>query len=390
LPSDELFAPLFVPDALREAVSGEAWLRRMLDAERALALALAGAGVIPGEEADAVAAACDASRFDLASIAVEGRRAGNPAEPLARALRVESGVERAHWGATSQDIVDTAAMLVARDARALIFEELDGLARACAALAEEHRGTVMAARTLLRQAVPTTFGLKAAGWLVGVLESWERLRTVELQAQLGGAGGTLALLGDRGPDVLAEYSRELGLSEPTLSWHSMRVRVVELVGALDLASGVGGKICLDVALLAQDEVEEVSVADPGGSSTMPHKRNPVAAVLGRACARRVGALAGTFTLAHEHERAAGAWQAEWEPLSDLLALTGAAAAWARAALEGIEVSAERMRENLRPETLAEAGRLGGELPAPEGYLGSAELFVDRALARYRGWIEAER
>ena len=382
--SDELFAPIFVPDALREAVSGRAWLEAMLASERALAAAEARAGVISQAEADAIAAACEASRYDVAQLALEGRRVGNPAEPLARALREASGVERAHWGATSQDIVDTAAMLVARSARALIVQELEGIASACATLADAHRRTVMAARTLLQQAVPTTFGLKAAGWLVGIVEARRRLVGVELQAQLGGAGGTLALLGGRGADVLALYAEELALAEPVLPWHSLRARVAELCAALDVAAGAAGKIALDVALLAQSEVGEVRIADAGGSSTMPHKENPVGAVLAQACARRVHALVATLTLAHEHERAAGAWHAEWEPLSDALALTGGAAAWTRQTLAGLEVNAGRMRENLRDETLSEARRLADDIGAPEDYLGIADTFVDRALTLFRG------
>jgi 3-carboxy-cis,cis-muconate cycloisomerase len=383
LSSDALFGPLFVPGRLRDAVSGQSWLRAMLEAERALAVASARADVLSADEADSIAAACVASRYDLARIAEEGRRVGNPAEPLVRALRKESGVERTHFGATSQDVVDTAAMLVARDARELVVEELDGAAHACAELARDHRGTPMAGRTLLQQAVPTTFGLKAAGWLVGVLDARRRLLAVELPAQLGGAAGTLALFGRRGPEVLALYAEELGLAEPTLPWHALRGPVLELVGALDAVVGAAEKIGLDVVLLAQTEIGEVVPAEPGGSSTMPHKRNPVPAVMARACARRVHALAGAFAYDHEHERAAGAWQAEWAPLSETLALSGAAAAWARAALEGLEVDARRMRENLRAETLAESERLGEPARDPDEYLGGAEAFVDRALVRYR-------
>ena len=381
--SDELFGALFVPAALREAVSGRAWVAGMLEAERALAVASARAGVIGADERDAIAAACDVGRYDLSALAEQGRRAGNPAEPLVRALRRESGVERAHFGATSQDVVDTAAMLVARSARTLIVEELDGLADACAALAAKHRGTVMAARTLLQQAVPTTFGLVAAGWLVGVLDARRRLLVVELEAQLGGAAGTLALLGERGPEVVAAYAEELGLAEPVLPWHALRGRVVELGGALDAVAGAAAKIGLDVVLLAQTELGEVTLAEAGGSSTMPQKRNPVAAVLARASARRVHALVGALTQEHELARAAGAWQAEWETLADALALTGGAVASARQTLAGLEVGAARMRENVRAETLAEASRRGDEARAPEDYLGAADAFVERALARHR-------
>jgi 3-carboxy-cis,cis-muconate cycloisomerase len=382
LSSDELFAAIFVPDELRRAVSGRAWLQAMLDAERALARAEARAGVLSDEEADGIAAACDVARYDVARIAVEARTAGNPAEPLARVLREASGVERAHWGATSQDVLDTAAMLVARDARALIETELQGLARACATLADEHRGTVMAARTLLQQAVPTTFGLKSAGWLVGVLDARRRLLALELPAQLGGAAGTLALLGDRGPEVARLYAEELGLAARVLPWHTLRAPVVELGGALDLTAGAAAKIALDIVLLAQDEVGEVTVSAGGVSSTMPHKRNPTGAVLAQACARRVHAVVGALTMEHEHERAAGAWHAEWQTLADALAFTGGAAAWARSTVEGLGVNVERMRENIRAETLSESGRRGEAAAAPEDYLGSADAFVEAALALY--------
>ncbi|HSL63902.1 MAG TPA: lyase family protein [Gaiellaceae bacterium] len=366
----ELFGPIFVPDAMREATSGRTWLQAMLDAEAALARA---SGV------EGVAEACDASLYDLDALAREGRRVGNPVEPLVRALRERSGVATAHRGATSQDVLDTAAMLVAREARALIVAELDGAAAACAALAEEHRGTVMAARTLLQQAVPTTFGLKAAVWLDGLLDARERLGAWRPVAQLGGAAGTLALLGDRGPEVLRAFAAELGLDEPAVAWHATRGPVRALVAALEGTAAACAKPALDVVLLAQTEVGEVRVPRGGGSSTMPHKRNPVDALLALACARRVHALAGTFRHEHEHERAAGAWHAEWEPLSDALALTGGAAAHLRETLEGLEVDAERMRANIRPETTSEAGR---ETVA-EDYLGSADALVDRVLARFR-------
>jgi 3-carboxy-cis,cis-muconate cycloisomerase len=377
------FDALFVPPSLREAVSDEAWLRAMLEAERALAAAEARVGVLSHEDADAVAEACRGV-VDPGTLAEEGRRVGNPVEPLVRALRASA--ERAHWGATSQDVLDTAAALVTRDAGMLVLGELDGLARACADLAERHRDTVMAGRTLLQQAVPTTFGLKAASWLVGVVHARGRLEAaLRLPAQLGGAGGTLAALGDRGVDVLRAYAEELGLPEPVLPWHTRRLPVAEVGGALAIAAGFVGKIGLDVVLLAQTEVGEVREAADGGSSTMPHKRNPVGSVVARACALRAGAAAGVLVAAldQEHERAAGAWQAEWSALSDALALTGGAAASMRAALEGLELDEERMRANIAAETLSEAERFGIEPSGPDDYLGSAAAFVDRALDVYR-------
>jgi 3-carboxy-cis,cis-muconate cycloisomerase len=335
--------------------------------------------VISAEEAQAVAAAC-AGTFDIGALADEGRRVGNPVEPLVRALRERA--ERAHWGATSQDILDTAAALVARDAGALVLAELGGLADACATLAERHRGTVMAARTLLQQAVPTTFGLKAASWLVGVIHARGRLeRAVRLPAQLGGAGGTLAALGDRGTDVLRAYAEELGLSEPVLPWHTRRLPVAELGSELAVAASFAGKIALDVALLAQTEVGEVREPAEGGSSTMPHKRNPVGSTLARACAAKARAAAAELvgSVEQEHERAAGAWHVEWGALSDALAFTGGAVAWMRETLAGLDVDEGRMRANVSRDVLSEAGRFGIDASEPADYLGAADAFVARAL-----------
>jgi 3-carboxy-cis,cis-muconate cycloisomerase len=377
-----MFERLVVPAELVDATSDAAWLASMLEAERALASASARAGLIPDDAAEAIAAACRADRFDVERLAVDGRSSGNPAEPLVRALADAVGGDAAayvHRGATSQDIVDTAAMLVTRRALDLLVGLLDGVESECARLAEAHRSTPIVARTLLQQAVPTTFGLKAATWLVGLLHARRTLLSVKLHAQLGGAGGTLALLGDRALDVLSAYARELDLVEPIVPWHATRGPVRELANALGVAAGAAAKIALDVALLAQDEVGEVRVPAGGVSSTMPHKRNPVAAVRARACARRADALVATFTGEHEHERAAGAWHAEWESLTDLLGATGGALAGVRELLEGLEVDADRMRRNVRPETTSESGR---EIE-PEDYVGVAAEFVDRAIDAFR-------
>jgi 3-carboxy-cis,cis-muconate cycloisomerase len=385
------FTAIFVPDELSDAVSDRAWLAALLDAERALAHAEAEAGLVTAEAAAAIAAACDASLYDARELAVEGRAAGNPSEPLVRAIRARVGDEHAasvHRGATSQDIVDTAAMLVAKRALQLVDAELGGAADECARLADEHRHTVMAARTLLQQAVPTTFGYKAASWLVGLHETRTRLAEVaaSLPAQLGGAAGTLAALGPDGTRVLQLYAAELGLREPVVPWHTIRTPVVEVAGALATASGAAAKAAGDVVLLAQTEVAEVAERESGGSSTMPHKRNPVAAVLAGACARHVRANAGILfeSAVQEHERAAGAWHAEWHALATALAATGGAAAALRRSLDGLEVDAARMRANISPDTLAEAARLGIAAERPEDYLGSVDVFVDRALALHRG------
>jgi len=407
------FAPIFAPDDLLDAVSDPAWVEAMLEAERALAAAEAAAGVISADAAIEIAEASRAAAFDPAALAEQGRKVGNPAEPLVRALRAAVGGEAAtyvHWGATSQDIVDTAAMLVARRALELIDGHLDGVAEACVRLADEHRATPMAARTLLQQAVPTTFGLKAAGWLVAVDEARAALEAVPLAAQLGGAAGTLAAIGDGGLEVAALYAKELDLPEPVLPWHTNRTRIASLGAALAEAAGVLAKVALDVVLLSQTEVAEVAEPAGGGSSTMPQKRNPVGSTLAIACERRVRASASVLSesLVGEHERAAGAWQAEWGALSDGLAFTGGAAASVRRVLEGLEVDADRMRANLARETVAErlafalAGRHGreeahhlvaegdwAELDVPEElldpttYTGSAEALVERALDHHR-------
>jgi 3-carboxy-cis,cis-muconate cycloisomerase len=421
------FDAIFVPDELRDAVSDHAWLQAMLDFERALAVAEARAGVIPEDAAEAISAVCTSDRFDLDALVPRARAAGNPAEPLVGTLREAVGGEAAnfvHWGATSQDVMDTAAALVSRRAVGLVCRQLDGVTSASSRLSRDHRGTVMAGRTLLQQAVPTTFGFKAAGWLVAVVEARDRLRVCddELAVELGGAAGTLAALGDRGLEVLRLAAEELDLAEPTVPWHANRVRVAELGGALAVTAGVLAKIGRDVALLTQTEITEVrEPAGKGGSSTMPHKRNPVGSALAIACAEQVLGAATVLTgaLAQEHERGLGRWNAEWAPLSQALSYAGGAAAHVREVLEGLEVDAGRMRANLSELTAAEhasfvlAERVGRErahelvaeaargasfrdglqaagLSAdevervldPASYLGSADDFVDRALALY--------
>lgn len=378
------FGPIFVPADVRAAVSDRAWLAAMLDAERALAAASARVGVVPADASVAIAAACDPAFYDVEEIAAAGHAVANPAGPLVDALRARVGGDAARWvhfGATSQDVVDTAAVLVARRATEEIVASLDGAAAACARLAGQHRGTPMAGRTLLQQAVPTTFGAKAAGWLVGLLDARDALASTRLPAQLGGAAGTLAAFGDRGVEVLEGYAAELGLEAPTVPWHSHRGPLAALAARLAAAAAVSARIGLDVVLLAQTEVAEVAEAAGGGSSTMPHKRNPAQAALARACARIAHANAAVLTGGeHEHERAAGAWQAEWTALSETLAHCAGAAAAIRECLEGLEVFPERMRANMSQELYSERDRLG--LGDDTDYLGSAGAFVDRALARH--------
>ncbi|HZI90377.1 MAG TPA: 3-carboxy-cis,cis-muconate cycloisomerase [Thermoleophilaceae bacterium] len=440
-PGSELFDGLFVPDDVRDAVSDRAWVAAMLEFEAALARAEAAVGLISGEAADAIAAvAGDAERFDAAALGRDGRASGNPAAPLVRVLTEAVGGHAAgfvHLGATSQDVMDTAAMLVSRRAAAAIDRELASAAGACAALAEDHRGTLMPARTLLQQALPTTFGLKAAGWLVALLDARRRLAEVSFSVQLGGAAGTLASLGADGPRVLDALADELELERPALPWHADRGRVADLAAALALVAGTVEKVALDIALLAQTEVGEVAEAGGGGgSSTLPHKRNPVGAAMAIASARRGRGEASVLIggMAGEHERAVGAWQAEWPALTDALAYAGGAAAALAGTLGGLEVHPEAMRRNLEltgglilaeavstalvasglgrleahelmqeaSRRAAEAGRplrdelrndagVSARLSAdeldraldPAAYLGSAEEFVERALALHR-------
>jgi 3-carboxy-cis,cis-muconate cycloisomerase len=391
-----LFDGVLARGGARAAVQDGAWLQAMLDVEAALARAQAAAGAIPAEHADAIAAACRAERYDVAALGEAAAAVGNPAAPLVKALRAQVGGDAAadvHRGATSQDIVDSAAMLVARRALDAVLDDLGGAADAAARLAGEHRTTVMAGRTLLQQAVPITFGLKAAGWLVALDEGDERLRAVRdtrLAAQLGGAAGTLSALGDSALDVLARFAAELGLAEPVLPWHTDRTRIGELAGALGESCGAMAKVAGDVVLLSQTEVGEVREGgDRGGSSTMPHKRNPVAAISALAAARQAPGLVASLLAAmeHEHERAAGPWHAEWAPLRELLVATGSASAWLRDCLTNLEVDPQRMRANLDDALLAE--RVARALDEPLGR-DAADAAVRTALTEGRPLTELAR
>lgn len=372
------FSAIFVPDELAAALSDDAWLAAMLEAERALAVATGAP--------DEVMGVFDPELYDAAVLARDGRAGGNPVIPLVKAIReqADAHADAVHRGATSQDILDTAAMLVSRASLRLILGDLDDMAASCARLAGEHRGTVMAARTLLQQAVPTTFGLKAATWLVAVLDVHDALDALVLPAQLGGAAGTLAAFGDDGLEVAGRYARELELAPPELPWHTVRTPLAAIAGALATTAGVAGKIAGDVALLAQTEVAEVSEGSGGESSTMPHKANPTAAVLASACERHARASCAVLfeSVVAEHERAVGAWHAEWSALTTALAATGGAVSAVARSLGSLRVDAERMRANVDSATLSEAKRLGFEVSAPDDYLGAAGALVDRALARY--------
>lgn len=353
----DLLGDAFSSAEIEPLIDARAWTQAMLDFEAALARAQAKTGVIPTEAAAAITAACRAETLDLERIRAETVKGGNPAIPLVKLLTASVGGEAAgyvHWGATSQDVIDTALMLVVRRATALLVDELKVIERQCAVLAERHKTTVMAGRTLLQQALPVTFGLKAAGWLSQVRRArleLERLHAEVLAVQFGGAVGTLASLGENGIAVLKALAAELELAEPDLPWHTARDRVARIISALGLVGGAAGKIALDVALLMQTEVAEVaepSAPGRGGSSTMPHKRNPVLSTLTLAAVRRLHALVPLAygAMLQEHERAAGAWHSEWETVTDALRLTAAALCHVRLITAGLAVDAERMRRNL--------------------------------------------
>ena len=367
--------------------SDVAWLQAMLDAEAGLARALERAGLTPAGSGAAVTEVAQADNFDAAELGELSALTGNPVPALARSLarRVpQTAAGAVHRGATSQDIVDTAAMLLARRVIDVVLADLAQAAAAAAALADAHRSTIMIGRTLLQQAVPVTFGLIAAGWLTSLDEARVGLAAVgsqRLAVQFGGAAGTLASLGDDGPRVVALLAEELGLARPVLPWHTDRLRIIDLAAALARVTAALGKIARDVTLLAQSEIAEVSegggpaprdAASPrrGGSSAMPHKHNPVGSIAILGCTRQVPGLLATLVASAEQElqRAAGAWHAEWEPLTALLRLTGSAASWAAELLSGLTVDASRMAANLaatKDLPLAEhvtsllAGVLGG-------------------------------
>jgi 3-carboxy-cis,cis-muconate cycloisomerase len=343
----------------------EAWLQAMLDTEAALARAVERAGLAEPGAGAAVTAAAQAGAFDAAELGRQAELTGNPVPALVRELTrmVPPGLAGAvHKGATSQDIIDTAAMLLAREALSALAADLTATAAGAAALAAAHRDTIMIGRTLLQQAVPVTFGLVAAGWLTGLDDAREavaRVRAGRLAVQFGGAAGTLASLDGDGLRVAGLLADELGLALPVLPWHTDRLRVLDIAGAAAGASAILGKAARDITLLAQSEVAEVREGDGagpgagpggarGGSSAMPHKRNPVGAVAVLGCTRQVPGLLATLAAAaeHEHQRAAGAWHAEWEPFSDLLRLAGSAASWGAELLAGLEVDPARMRRNL--------------------------------------------
>jgi 3-carboxy-cis,cis-muconate cycloisomerase len=381
--TSELFAGTYARGGVAEAVSAEAWVRAMVDVEAALAAACVVEGLIKPQAGQAILRALQLGPFDVEAIAAQAGEHATPVIPLVRELRARVGDEYAeavHLGATSQDIVDTAAMLLTQRALIPIIDAASAAMTSAARLAVAHRSTPMVGRTLLQAALPTSFGLVAAGWLVGLERATvelERVRDGGLAVQMGGPVGT------RPQQIAARMALTAGLAEPILPWHTERTRIVQLAAALGAITGFAGKVARDVTLLAQTEVGELREGTPGrgGSSAMAHKHNPVAAVSVIACAHRVPGLVATLfsSMEQEHQRAAGSWQAEWGTLTELLTLTGSALAWLADLLEHLEIDAGRMRQNLA--ALAASGVQAAA--EPQQQLADAAALVDRALAAVR-------
>ena len=375
-PDAGLLSPVRAGTPIERAVDDRAWLQAMLDAEAALVRAQARVGRVPRSAAEAITAAARAGHFDLVDLARRARDAANPVVGLVQDLTAAvaaidpDAADYVHRGSTSQDILDTGAMLIAARSLTLLSTDLRRMAAALAGLAEEHRDTPMPGRTLTQHAVPITFGLKAAGWLQLVLDAGRRVRHLAregLPVQLGGAAGTLAgyleYAGpqDRAPEagfadaytavLITAFADETGLAEPVLPWHTLRTPIADLAAVLAFVTGALGKIAVDILSMAGTETGEV--AEPaavgrGASSAMPHKRNPVLATQIRAAALQVPLLAAGLAqcMLAEDERPAGAWHAEWQPMRECLRLAGGATTTAVELIEGLVVHPDRMRANL--------------------------------------------
>jgi len=356
----KLFDKLFRYEAIDRVFSDEAYIQSLLEFEAALARAEAKAGVIPAADAPIIAAACRPEQFNIQELASQAALSGNVAIPLVKKLTelVAKGNKDAarfvHWGATSQDAMDTAVVLQLRRALEIVDQDLTRLTSTLASLADKHRATPVAARTWMQQALPTTFGFIVAGWLDAILRHRSRLaelRGRNLALQFGGAVGTLAALSGRGPAVAKALAEELRLPLPQIPWHTHRDRIVEIAAALGLCTGTLGKIARDISLHAQTEIAEL--AEPagegrGGSSTMPQKRNPVTCASVLAAAQRVPGLVSTMlsSMMQEQERGLGGWQAEWETLPEIVSLSGGALHHLVEMLPGLHVDAKRMLKNL--------------------------------------------
>lgn len=354
-----LIESLATTEALADLFSDSSLLQAMLDFEVALARAEARAGIVPKAAAEAIRRVAQAKNFNTARLARETLRAGTAGIPLAKALtakvRAPNAARFVHFGATSQDVVDTGLVLVLKRAHPLLGGDLARLETSLEQLSDENADAVMLGRTLLQAAPPVTFGLKAAGWLAAIRRSRARLDLAFAEAlvlQFGGASGTLAALGDKGMDVGRAVAEELGLGFPDAPWHTNRDRLAALLVACGVLTGCLGKMARDASLLMQGEVGEA--AEPrgdgrGGSSTMPQKRNPIASALTLAAAHRVPGLVAAFlsAMVQEHERGVGGWQSEWATIGDIIKSTGLAIASMAEAAAGLTVNTARMRENIK-------------------------------------------
>ncbi|WP_046237399.1 3-carboxy-cis,cis-muconate cycloisomerase [Pseudomonas syringae pv. coryli] len=359
--SNQLFDAYFMQPEMREIFSDEGRVQGMLDFEAALARAQARVGLIPPEVVADIELSCDARLFDFDALAIAIGSAGNSAIPLVKALGKQIAARSAeaeryvHMGATSQDVMDSGLVLQLRRAIVLLERDLTRLADAMAEQAQRHAGTPLAGRTWLQQATPVTLGMKIAGWLGAVTRHRQRLNEIKprlLCLQFGGASGSLAALGDQAFSVAEALADELQLALPEQPWHTQRDRLVEFAGLLGLIAGSLGKLGRDVSLLMQTEVGEVfepSAPGKGGSSTMPHKRNPVGAAVMISTATRAPGLVATMLAAmpQEHERSLGLWHAEWETLPELCCLVSGSLQQALQVIPGLQVDAERMAINLQ-------------------------------------------
>ena len=358
-PLSPLLAPLFSSAAMRAICDDVATLEHMLDFEAALARAEAASGVIPDSAVAPIGNACKAEAFDLPTLAEAATRAGNIAIPLVKILTAEvakadaTAARYVHWGATSQDVIDTATVLTLRAAIEALLMDADRAVAGFARLARQHRNTAVVARTWLQHALPMPFGLKLAEYAAALHRSRQRLKNLRdtLALQFGGAAGTLAALDDKGLAVAERLAHELNLPLPDAPWHTHRDRIAEAASVFAILTGTCGKIARDVSLMMQTDVGEAfepAGAGRGGSSTMPHKRNPVASASALAAATMAPQLAATIFAAqvHDHERSAGPWHAEWPTLPTLMLVTSGALAAIVDIAEGLDVDAERMRANL--------------------------------------------
>lgn len=358
--SVKLIDSLSTTEPLAEIFSDASVLRAMLDFEIALARVEGRLGIIPSSAADAIASASQLDHFDPAQLSRDTFRAGTPGIPLAKVLteKVRStnpdAAKFVHWGSTSQDLADTALVLLLKQARPLFLKDLARLETALRKCSDRHAETVMLGRTLMQAAPPVTFGLKAAGWFAAVQRCHSRLELAfkeSLMLQFGGATGTLAALGNRGIEVGRALASELGLEYPGAPWHTHRDRPANLLCACAVLTGTLGKMARDITLLMQNEVAEL--AEPGGSgrggsSTMPHKRNPIGSTIALASANRVPGLLSSFLagMVQEHERGVGGWQSEWATVAAIVQATGAALASMTEVAEGFTIDPRRMQRNI--------------------------------------------